>query len=127
MKATINYIKTKQGDLVEVPRTQFAPQRHGWNGWLFSCAVVTAKGTSKKTGKKVVKVEMCLPAGKHHYTTKEAWFNADCVFPKNTDCLKGHMAEWGVDSKEQFAEFLKRGDVSDMSEVRFMVDRGFIF
>ena len=38
-----NYEKMQPGDLVQVPRTQFAPMRRGWNGWLFSEAVVLRK------------------------------------------------------------------------------------
>ena len=37
---TVDFEKVKAGDLVEVPCTQFAPMRRGWNGWLFSEAVV---------------------------------------------------------------------------------------
>lgn len=29
---TVEFEKVKAGDLVEVPRTQFAPMRRGWNG-----------------------------------------------------------------------------------------------
>lgn len=36
----VDFNKLQAGDLVEVPRTQFAPMRSGWNGWLFSEAVV---------------------------------------------------------------------------------------
>ena len=36
----VDFNKLQAGDLVEVPRTQFAPMRRGWNGWLFSEAVV---------------------------------------------------------------------------------------
>ena len=32
----VDFNKLQAGDLVEVPRTQFAPMRSGWNGWLFS-------------------------------------------------------------------------------------------
>lgn len=32
----VDFNKLQAGDLVEVPRTQFAPMRRGWNGWLFS-------------------------------------------------------------------------------------------
>ena len=35
----VDFNKLQAGDLVEVPRTQFAPMRRGWNGWLFSEAV----------------------------------------------------------------------------------------
>lgn len=29
----VDFNKLQAGDLVEVPRTQFAPMRRGWNGW----------------------------------------------------------------------------------------------
>ena len=37
----VDFNKLQAGDLVEVPRTQFAPMRSGWNGWLFSEAEAT--------------------------------------------------------------------------------------
>lgn len=40
----VDFNKLQAGDLVKVPRTQFAPMRSGWNGWLFSEAVVIRKG-----------------------------------------------------------------------------------
>ena len=40
----VDFNKLQAGDLVEAPRTQFAPMRRGWNGWLFSEAVVIRKG-----------------------------------------------------------------------------------
>ena len=50
----VDFKKIKAGDLVEVPRTQFAPMRHGWNGWLFSDAVVVRKGYGKRTKEPVI-------------------------------------------------------------------------
>ena len=40
----VDFEKINTGDLVQVPRVQFAPMRYGWNGWLFSSAVVIRKG-----------------------------------------------------------------------------------
>lgn len=56
----VNFDTVKVGDLVEVPRTQFAPMRRGWNGWLFSEAVVIQKGISAKNRRKVIKVEIVV-------------------------------------------------------------------
>lgn len=50
----VDFNKLQAGDLVEVPRTQFAPMRSGWNGWLFSEAVVIRKGVGRKSKKNVV-------------------------------------------------------------------------
>ena len=58
----VDFNKLQAGDLVEVPRTQFAPMRRGWNGWLFSEAVVIRKGVGRKSKKNVVVVEMRTPA-----------------------------------------------------------------
>ena len=52
----VDFNKLQAGDLVEVPRTQFAPMRRGWNGWLFSEAVVIRKGVGRKSKKNVVVV-----------------------------------------------------------------------
>ena len=53
----VDFNKLQAGDLVEVPRTQFAPMRRGWNGWLFSEAVVIRKGVGRKSKKNVVVVK----------------------------------------------------------------------
>ena len=47
----VDFNKLQAGDLVKVPRTQFAPMRSGWNGWLFSEAVVIRKGSREKKQK----------------------------------------------------------------------------
>ena len=47
----VDFNKLQAGDLVKVPRTQFAPMRSGWNGWLFSEAVVIRKGVGRKSKK----------------------------------------------------------------------------
>ena len=57
----VDFNKLQAGDLVEVPRTQFAPMRSGWNGWLFSEAVVIRKGVGRKSKRNVVVVEMRTP------------------------------------------------------------------
>ena len=67
----VDFNKLQAGDLVEVPRTQFAPMRSGWNGWLFSEAVVIRKGVGRKSKKNVVVVEMRTPAGKKEKENKE--------------------------------------------------------
>ena len=43
----VDFNKLQAGDLVKVPRTQFAPMRSGWNGWLFSEAVVESNGSQR--------------------------------------------------------------------------------
>ena len=47
----VNFDEVKAGDLVQVPRYQFAPMRRGWNGWLFSEAIVLRKGIGRKSNR----------------------------------------------------------------------------
>ena len=68
MKA-VDFNKLQVGDLIQVPRTQFAPMRRGWNGWLFSEAVVIRKGIGRKSKKNVVTVEMMIPTERNNYKT----------------------------------------------------------
>ena len=39
----VDFNKLQAGDLVQVPRTQFAPMRSGWTGWRVSEAVVMSR------------------------------------------------------------------------------------
>lgn len=46
------------GQLVQVPVIEFAPQRRGWNGWLFRVGVIEKLYISK-SGRKCAKVRYC--------------------------------------------------------------------
>ena len=99
----VDFNKLQAGDLVEVPRTQFAPMRRGWNGWLFSEAVVIRKGVGRKSKKNVVVVEMRTPAGKNSYGTIEATFYAENVF--TTPAAKNArniLKKYGIEDAESF-------------------------
>ena len=43
------------GQLVQVPVIEFAPQRSGWNGWIFRVGVMYIS----KSGRKCAKVRYC--------------------------------------------------------------------
>lgn len=108
----VDFNKLQAGDLVEVPRTQFAPMRRGWNGWLFSEAVVIRKGVGRKSKKNVVVVEMRTPAGKNSYGTIEATFYAENVF--TTPAAKNArniLKKYGIEDAESFYKFIERDDV----------------
>lgn len=125
---SINYDEVKIGDLVEVPRHQFAPNRKGWNGWLFSEAIVIEKRISQKNNRPVIKVEMRTPKGKNDYGTVEKTFYADCVFMTNkADIAKQFMKEDGVSNKEEFYKYIEREDVTGCDWIRFLVEKGFLF
>lgn len=124
----VNFEKLQAGDLVEVPRTQFAPMRRGWNGWLFSNAVVIRKGIGEKSRKPVVVVEMCTPFGRDEYRTVERVFFAEYVFQTNSvKTAKRFLESDGVTSKEEFEQYVKREDVTGCEWIKFLVDKGFIF
>lgn len=126
---TAKFEKIKPGDLVQVPRSQFAPNRRGWNGWLFSEAVVLKKGISKKNGRRVVLVNMRTPGRKRNeYGEMEKTFFADYVFQTNCiETARRFMEEYGVKNKEQFEEFVKSEDVTGCDWIKFLIDKGFLF
>lgn len=125
---TVNFEKLKVGELVEVPRYQFAPMRHGWNGWLFSEAVVIRKGIGKKSGKKVVVVEMRVPKSRNNYGTIEKTFYPECVFKtKNAEIAKRILEKDGITNKGEFYKFIEMEDVTGCDWIRFLIDKGFIF
>lgn len=127
MKA-INFEKLQAGELVQVPRDQFAPWRHGWNGWLFSEAVVIRKGRGKKSNKPMVVVEMRIPKGRDDYGTVEKAFCAKHVFQTNAvNTAKRFLAEDGVTTKEGFYKFIERDDATGYDWIKFLVDKGFLF
>ena len=117
----VDFNKLQAGDLVEVPRTQFAPMRSGWNGWLFSEAVVIRKGVGRKSKKNVVVVEMRTPAGKNSYGTIEATFYAENVF--TTPAVKNArniLKKYGIEDAESFYKFIERDDVTGCDWIRFL-------
>ena len=119
----VDFNKLQAGDLVEVPRTQFAPMRRGWNGWLFSEAVVIRKGVGRKSKKNVVVVEMRTPAGKNSYGTIEATFYAENVF--TTPAAKNArniLKKYGIEDAESFYKFIERDDVTGCDWIRFLTE-----
>lgn len=123
-----NFKKLKAGDLVQVPRYQFAPMRRGWNGWLFSEAVVMRKGISLKNGKGIITVEMRTPKSSNDYNTVERKFYEDTVFYTNAvETAKHFMEKDGVTDKESFYKFIERDDVTGCDWIRFLIEKGFLF
>ena len=61
----------KIGDVIQFPRTQFAPLRKGWNGWLFSAGIVEKLYISK-SGQKCATVRYCVRrAGRYQLLPNE--------------------------------------------------------
>lgn len=124
----VNYEILQAGELVQVPRSQFAPMRRGWNGWLFSEAVVIRKARSKKNNKPMVVVEMRTPKSRNDYGTLEKAFYAEYVFQTNAIAIaKKFLAEDNVTTKEEFYKFIERDDVTGCDWIKFLIDKGFLF
>lgn len=124
----VNFNKIEVGDLVQVPRYQFAPMRHGWNGWLFSEAIVIKKGVGRKSNKPVIVVEMCVPKSTNDYGTVERTFRADCVFLSNgVEIARKFLKEDGIESKEDFEKAIKKEEIVGADWIKFLVDKGFLF
>ena len=124
----IDFKKLKAGELVQVPRTQFAPQRYGWNGWLFSEAIVIRKGIGRKSNKPVITVEMRTPKSTNDYGTTERTFRANCVFLTNgVEIARKFLKEDGIESKEEFEKAIKNEEITGADWIKFLVDKGFLF
>lgn len=124
----VNFNKLQAGDLVKVPRTQFAPMRSGWNGWLFSEAVVIRKGVGRKSKKNVVVVEMRIPAGKNNYGTIEATFYAENIFETPAvENARNILKNYEIKDTESFYKFIDRDDVTGCDWIRFLIEKGFLF
>ncbi len=127
MKA-VNFDKVKAGDLVQVPRYQFAPMRRGWNGWLFSEAIVIRKGIGRKSNKPVITVEMRTPKSTNDYGTAERTFRADYVFLTNgVEIARKFLKEDGIESKEEFEKAIESEEITGADWIKFLVDKGFLF
>lgn len=61
--------KCKVGEIVEIPDYCFAPNRRGWNGWLFANAQVVKLLGKNKFGQKVYLLDVCDRHGRNgeHY------------------------------------------------------------
>ena len=114
----VDFNKLQAGDLVKVPRTQFAPMRSGWNGWLFSEAVVIRKGVGRKSKRNVVVVEMRTPAGKNNYGTIEATVYAENVLPRQQQTTQETFKEIRNRGRRGFYKFIERDDVTGCDWIR---------
>lgn len=117
----VDFNKLQAGDLVEVPRTQFAPMRRGWNGWLFSEAVVIRKGVGRKSKKNVVVVEMRTPAGKNSYGTIEARAYAYRFTPQKRGVSMGEFNTVGL---EDIIDAFSRREAATVEAVPKMLKAG---
>lgn len=124
----VDFTKVKVGDLVQVPRTQFAPLRRGWNGWLFSNAIVLRKGRSK-TGRLCIEVEMCMPGKRtNEYSTWTKSFLAENVFytnaPQNARLI---LLINGYKEGQNLEEWIKENEAVGCDWIRFLNDKGYLF
>ena len=120
--------KNNKREVRHMKKVDFNKLRSGWNGWLFSEAVVIRKGVGRKSKKNVVVVEMRTPAGKNSYGTIEATFYAENVF--TTPAVKNArniLKKYGIEDAESFYKFIERDDVTGCDWIRFLIEKGFLF
>ena len=76
----------------------------------------------------MIVVEMMLPKARDDYKTVQRTFYADEVFQTNeAERAKRFCEEYGVSTTEEFYSFIQREDVTGCNEIKFLVDKGFIF
>ena len=76
----------------------------------------------------MIKVEMRTPKSRNDYGTMEKTFYAECVFQtKSIETARRFMQQDGVNSKEEFYEYIKQDDVCGCDWIKFLVDKGFLF
>lgn len=112
----------KVGMVIEFPRTQFAPLRKGWNGWLFSVGIIEELYTSK-SGKKCAKVRYCNGiAGRYTlFPNKETTVNLE------TKHLFEYALEWKIKRIKEFLEYEKQGEQICWSEdAALLINHGFV-
>lgn len=95
----------KVGEVIQFPRTQFAPLRKGWNGWLFSVGIVEKLYVSKK-GIPAATVRYCVRrAGRYQLLPcQEATINL------RQDCLFEYDLESHAKRTREFLEAEKNGE-----------------
>ncbi len=116
------------GAVVCVPTYEFAPFRSGWNGWLFSVGIIKARGTGKKTGAPMVKVEYPARGYKqkcHYLNGTEAPIKADTiekVFPVSA------VFEFNYYSCKEQLKFPREHwcDKTYSEDTEFLIDKGIL-
>lgn len=95
----------KVGSVVQFPLRQFAPLRHGWNGWIFRAGIVEKLYISK-SGKKCATVRYCSRlAGRYQLLPDtEATMNV----------LREHLFQYDIEraqkSYTEFRQYEKNGE-----------------
>jgi len=116
----------KVGSLVQVPDYCFAPNRRGWNGWIFRAGIVLAIGKSKRDGATLYKVERCIRGyGDSRYpnpkATITAWFRKDAIFEKDFThanyVMQHPRSYWCQGCYDEDTEFMiDHGFIADYNE-----------
>lgn len=113
------------GSIVSIPIRCFAPNRRGWNGWLFTLGIVEKIYKGPKSGKMCATVKYCSRRGGRYellpvtYATINVYLD-NCFDPTlDISCAKQNMPE--------FEEVEKNGEqVCWSNEIAFLVDQGII-
>lgn len=112
----------KVGMIIQFPRTQFAPLRRGWNGWLFSAGIIEKLYTSR-SGQKCATVRWCRRiAGR--YTL---FPNEETTTNVKVEHLFEYPLEFRVKMTKNYLECEKKGEQICWSEdSALLINHGFI-
>ena len=110
------------GSVIQFPRTQFAPLRSGWNGWLFSAGLVEKLYISK-SGKKCATVRYCTRrAGRYQLLP-----NTEATVNVLRDYLFEYDVEWQQKLYTEMRQVEKTGEPVCWSEdIALLLNHGII-
>lgn len=101
----------KPGSVIQFPHHEFAPMRHGWNGWIFRAGIVEELYISK-SGKKCAKVRYCTRcAGRYQLLP-----NMETTINLKREYLFEYDLEWKAKRIREFLEIEKNGEQVCWSE-----------
>ena len=109
--------KLAVGSVVSVPDYCFAPNRQGWNGWVFRVGIVREVGTSKKNGERIYKVESSTLDYGRTKDVRTRWMYGSAIFD----------AELDIWDAKRVTEYPREHWCNGYSgDVEFLIDNGII-
>lgn len=117
------------GKVIQFPKRQFAPFRHGWNGWLFGAGIIKDFGTAQ-SGARIVKVEFPVDNYAQKWVdfrgesregerkTIERWFLENHIFEADSSFKRAEM------DLEHPRDYWSKGCYN--ADTEFLIDKGVI-
>lgn len=115
----------KVGSVVEIPFYQFAPNRRGWNGWIFRLGIVEKIFIGAKTGRMCAKVKY-IPHNPGRYEMFPVTYATKVVFLDN--CFDpADTIKFQTDGMDRLEEVEKNGEkVCWAEDTALLIEAGVI-